>query len=94
MLGWYFMFIIAASPPNLHADYMGPYPTKAVCEAAREGAQKFEKDYMMAPWKQYSTGEYAVQHRFQECTDDAFVFDAQWSEEIDNQKYYDGGGVW
>lgn len=87
---WTFMLILSATVPHLRADHMGPYPTREVCEAARQGAMKFEQEYHAAPFKQYATGEYAVQHRFQECTDDPFVIEAQWLEEIENQRYYDG----
>lgn len=94
VVGWYFMLIITAAPPIMHAEYMGPYPTQAVCEAAIEGAQQFENAYAAAPLKGIGVRAYEEQHRFQTCTDDPFVWDAQWSEEVDNQRYYDGGGVW
>jgi hypothetical protein len=87
---WTFMLIVTAAPPYMHAEYMGPYPTREVCEAAIQGARKFETDYQAAPYKQYSDGQYAVLHRFQECTDDPFVIEAQWLEEIDNQRYGEG----
>jgi len=39
MLGWYFAWIALMSVVG--TDVMGPYPTQAVCIAARDGAKDF-----------------------------------------------------